>query len=99
MKAKIVLSNSGGELSSVVIDVNDETDPNISQAVADIATNGIQIGDTITVTETQEAADSNPWKFENEDYKDSDKNPPYPRDYAPGSGEYNDMMFGESPDY
>ena len=54
MKAKIVLSNSGGELSSVVIDVNDETDPNISEAVADIATNGIQIGDTITVTETQQ---------------------------------------------
>ncbi len=84
MKAKIILSNSGGELSSVEIDVNDESDCAISEAVSEMAFSGIQIGDTITVTETQEAAD---------------KNPPYSRDYAPGSGEYNDMMFGESPDY
>lgn len=51
MKAKIVLSNSGGELSSVVIDVIDETDQVISETVAGVALNGIQIGDTITVTE------------------------------------------------
>jgi hypothetical protein len=54
MKAKITVSNMGGELSSVVIDVSDETDPIITETVVDITASGIQIGDTITVTEIQE---------------------------------------------
>ncbi len=53
MKVKITLSNSGGELSSVVIDVHDESDSSISEAVTDIAANGVQAGDTITVIEVE----------------------------------------------
>ena len=51
MKVQIVLSNLGGELASVVIDVTGKDDPSISEAVCDIAANGIQAGDTLTISE------------------------------------------------
>ena len=53
MKVQIILSGLGGELNNVTIEVSGEDDPAISQAVADMALNGVQAGDTITVRETQ----------------------------------------------
>jgi len=55
MKVKITVSNMGGELSAVIIDVCDETDPAITEAVIDIAHAGIQAGDTISINEVQES--------------------------------------------
>lgn len=53
MKVLICLSNTGGELVSVVIDAHSEDDPAIAKAVLDIANGGIQVGDTLTVSEVQ----------------------------------------------
>lgn len=54
IKVLIRLSNTGGELSSVVINVHSEDDPAISEAVIDIIANGIHVGDTVVVSKVQQ---------------------------------------------
>ena len=49
MKVKITLFGMGGELNKVVINVKSETDPEISEAVTDMVSNGIHAGDTLKV--------------------------------------------------
>jgi len=54
MKVKIILTGPGGELATVTLhDLTGEDDPAISEAVATIAANGVQAGDTITITEIE----------------------------------------------
>ena len=52
MKVKITLTGPGGELDSKVIDVCDELDPAINEAVKALANNQLCPGDTITIVET-----------------------------------------------
>lgn len=53
MKVRIKLDGPGGELNSVVIEVDGETDDKISEAVIDIANETLAVGDTITITEVE----------------------------------------------
>jgi len=53
MYVLIRLTNAGGELNAVTIDACDESDPSITEAVKAMAAKGVQVGDTITITEVE----------------------------------------------
>jgi hypothetical protein len=55
MKVKITMTGPGGELDSVTLEsINDETDPRISETVADMGASATwAVGDTLTIAEVE----------------------------------------------